>query len=102
MPVDSPKVGILSFTDPRETAAFFSEREGYIQQRHRKLATYLEENGIEVADPLSEMRTAGGKYFGLRKMGEVEEAVRRLRSEGIEALIIGCWHWTEPMLPLYA
>ncbi|MCD6169065.1 MAG: fucose isomerase [Candidatus Latescibacteria bacterium] len=102
MPVDSPKVGILSFTDPRETAAFFSEREDYIQERHRKLRSYLEENGIEVADPLSEMRTAGGKYFGLRKMGEVEEAVRRLRSEQIEALVIGCWHWTEPMLPLYA
>ncbi len=102
MPVESPKVGILSFTEPRETTAFVSQRENYIQDRHRELRSYLERNRVSVVDPLSEMRSAGDKYFGLRKMAEVEEAVRRLRSEGIEALVIGCWHWTEPMLPLYA
>ena len=100
MDIEKPRVGILSFTDPRETAALAQERERYIEARHRELRDYLQKNGVNVIDPLAEMRKGWKIWFGIRKSAEVNECVQRLKAEGADALIIGCWHWTEPMLPI--
>lgn len=95
-----PKVGIISFTDPRETA-FAIERERYIEKSHIDLKDFLQKREVEVCDPVNELRKGWRDVFGIRSISEVNQCALRFKSEDIHALIIGCWHWTEPMLPIH-
>ncbi len=94
-------VGVITFTDPRDTGLAM-EREAYLHEKHRSLTSFLRRSGIKVVDPMSRLRRRWTEkdMFGLRTKREVEQAARILRTEGAEALILGCWHWTEPMLPI--
>ena len=92
-------VGLVSLTDPRDTA-FAQERESYIQQKHDNLVQFLTKEGFGVVDPLKEMRAkiSYKEMFGVRTLKEIKACTEILKSKNIEALIIGCWHWTEPQL----
>ncbi len=91
------KVGIISFTDPRDTGLAL-EREKYIESRHFKLKEFLYENNFDVVNPLEDIRQDWTDNFGIRTVDEVKSCLDSFRSEDIDCLIIGCWHWTEPHL----
>lgn len=93
------RVGVVSFTDPRETT-LARERERYLRERHQALVSFVRGQGFVAVDPLGEMRREGDAVFGLRAPDELTEALRRLRNGRADCLIIGCWHSTDPRLPL--
>jgi len=92
-----PVVGIVSVTDPRPTA-LAREREEYYEAQHNALKVYLEAQGMRVLDPGAEIRQGWTDIFGMRSLTDIRYCVSRLKAEGAEALIVGCWHWTEPGL----
>jgi len=92
-------LGLVCFTDPRETG-LAEKRESYLRACHQSLAQALRDNGLIVADPLEQMRSPRDPFFGLRSMEETRRAARSLRSHDLAGVIIGCWHWTEPALPI--
>ncbi len=96
------KVAVVSFTDPRDTA-HAEERERYIAQRHGDLVEFVRSAGFEPVDPMPELRgqwTPEKGYFGVRSTAEVRQVAAALKAADVQALLIGCWHWTEPHLPL--
>ena len=93
------RIGLVSFSDPRETS-FARQREEYIERKHNEVVTFLRQRGFAVVDPLAELRRGWKQDFGLRKPSEVERAIKALQDQEAAGVILGCWHWTEPMLPL--
>jgi len=96
-----PVVGVVSFTDPRDTGLAV-ERETYLRESHRDLVKFLSKTGFKVVDPMRKIRRGWtqDETYGIRTKGEVNQAAEILRQQGAECLILGCWHWTEPMLPI--
>lgn len=94
-------VGVVTFTDPRDTG-LATERETYLRDSHRSLVRFLTNNDIKVIDPMKKLRKNWTEkdMFGVRTKKEVDEATEILRRGKTESLILGCWHWTEPMLPI--
>jgi L-fucose/D-arabinose isomerase len=95
--MSQPIVGIVSVTDPRPTA-LAREREEYYEAQHNGLKAHLQAQGMTVLDPGAEIRQGWTEIFGMRSLADIRHCVSRLRAEGAEALIVGCWHWTEPGL----
>jgi L-fucose/D-arabinose isomerase len=93
MPSNAPRVGIVSFADSRSDQALVSEAHAYIQRSHAALAAGLATRGLAVLDPLS----CDGRFAPITSGAEREAAARELQAAGIEALVIGCWRWSEPM-----
>jgi len=95
--MSQPVVGIVSVTDPRPTA-LAREREEYYEAQHNALKAHLQGQGMKVLDPGAEIRQGWTDIFGMRSLSDIRHCVSRLNAEGAEALIVGCWHWTEPGL----
>lgn len=93
-------IGIVSFTDPRETA-FAGERENYIREHHLLLRDFLLQNSLPVIDPMEKIRSPQDEIFGIRRISEVEQVANILKREGAQCLVLCLWHWTEPQLPLH-
>ena len=94
-----PKAAIVSFTDPRQTD-FISEREAYIRTEHEMLRKYLKGSGVDIVDPMDELRGLEGGIFGLASTSEIKRAAEIINRNKAECLVFGLWHWTEPELPL--
>jgi len=94
------RIGVVSFTDPRPTAVA-GIRESYIAERHRSLVAFLEGQGFEVVDPLPKFRREGEETAALNQTAETFHCAQLLKAAGIDALVIGCWHWTDPYLPVH-
>ncbi len=94
-------VGVVTFTDPRDTG-LATEREKYLRDSHRSLVRFLSSNGVKVVDPMKKLRRGWTEkdMFGLRTKNEVNDAIDILLVDRVESLIIGSWHWTEPILPI--
>ena len=94
-------VGVVTFTDPRDTG-LATEREIYLKESHGSLVKFLRGKGFKVIDPMGSIRKGWTEedMFGLRTKGEVESAIDVLLRARTECLVIGSWHWTEPMLPI--
>ncbi|MCF2143876.1 MAG: fucose isomerase [Candidatus Heimdallarchaeota archaeon] len=93
------KIGILSFTDPRKDVKLVEEREQFIQKQHSLLVSALQQQGFVVVDPLQ----TRGKKEGIWAISTQKEALAllsQLQSEEIFALIVGCFTWNEPNVPL--
>ena len=60
-------VGVVTFTDPRDTGLAV-ERESYLRQSHQALARLLSRNGAKVVDPMKSLRKGWTEsdMFGLR------------------------------------
>jgi len=99
VPPKGPVLGLVSFTDPRATA-FALRRERYLEGRHQALKKALQQRGIRVVDPQARLRKGWRQAFGIRRPDEVEQCIRIMQAGGAQAVVLGCWHWTEPMLPL--
>ncbi|MGQ9731743.1 MAG: fucose isomerase [Candidatus Zipacnadales bacterium] len=95
--MSQPVIGLVSVTDPRPTA-LAREREDYYQTQHNRLKQHLEHAGMRVVDPGAEIRQGWTDIFGMRSPSDIRHCVARLRAEGVEALFVGVWHWTEPGL----
>ena len=94
-------VGVVTFTDPRDTGLAV-ERETYLCNSHRGMVRLLAKGGAKVIDPMKRLRRGWTERdtFGLRTKREVEKAIEILLSGRVECLVIGSWHWTEPILPI--
>lgn len=96
------KVGVVSLTDPRSTG-LEEERENYIRNKHQEVCNFLEKENCSVIDPMKILNKYKDKekIFGIRNSKEVNNAAKYLKEKEAECLIIGCWHWTEPMLAVH-
>ncbi|MFW9924039.1 MAG: fucose isomerase [Candidatus Thorarchaeota archaeon] len=96
------KIGIVSFTDPRKEVHFAKEREEYIQLCHTALVKQLEKNGYQVINPqLEEMgEKITTKNWGISTQEELDRLLPVFYSENISSMIIGCFAWNEPNIPL--
>lgn len=88
------RVGVASFTDPR-AVSLTEEFAVYEAQAHQRLARTLQQQGWEVVDPCT---WEENEFRPLRDTPGVRRAVRILRGEGVDCLILGLWKWTDPML----
>ncbi|MDI6827197.1 MAG: fucose isomerase [Armatimonadota bacterium] len=93
------KVGVISFTDPRATS-FVDRREQYIREKHKEVVQALESAGISTVDPMKSLRSPNSPIFGVSTSEDVRHCIRELKAAEADAVILGCWHWTEPMLAL--
>jgi L-fucose isomerase-like protein len=96
------KLGIVSFTDPRSEVHLIKKREDYIKKNHLELKKKLEQDGFIVVDPQTELRQQkkDDEIWGINKISEVNKLKKVFSKENISAIIMGCWAWNEPNVPL--
>ncbi|TET28435.1 MAG: fucose isomerase [Candidatus Heimdallarchaeota archaeon] len=96
------KLGIVSFTDPRREVHLIKKREEYIRKNHLELKQKLESDGFTVIDPQTEFRkqNKNNEIWGINNIEDVKEISKIYLHENISAIILGCWAWNEPNVPL--
>ena len=85
----TPKVGLVSFSDPRSVKGLDSINEANIACQSAILKTFRKA-GLDVSLPFPDSCVTS--------RDQVKQALARLSADGIQALVIGCWKWTDPML----
>ena len=93
-----PKVGVISVTDVPREQGLVSEREQYINKAHQDLIDYLRNNNIDVVDVSSKIERPDNNLAAIYKHSDARNCIKVMVNEDVEALVIGCWHWCEPML----
>ncbi|RKY84398.1 fucose isomerase [candidate division KSB1 bacterium] len=93
--LEKNKVGVISFSDPRKEISFAPEQEKYIKNSHNKLVNFLTSGGIEVFSPQDKIKK-GKNTFGINSLEELNRCIKEFKKDEVEAIIIGCWHWSEP------
>ncbi len=83
------KVGIVSFTDPRAVRGIDEINRSNIAAQNR-LSASLRKEGVTCIVPLKASCVDGKKT--------AEVAIRKFLSQDVDALVFGCWKWTDPML----
>lgn len=91
-------VGLVSLTDTPRAAALVEEREQFIASKHMELVDFLEKQGFRVVNAAKDIPKLGSNIVSICTPGEVAKAVDVMKAEHTECVIIGAWHWTEPML----
>ncbi len=95
------RIGIVSFTDPRVDVKLVDEREEYIEQCHLSLVSALEKKGFEISNPqIDSQGTRSGKIFGINSLSQINDLKLLLIKEKISALLLCCFAWNEPNVPL--
>ncbi|MHA1212405.1 MAG: hypothetical protein ACTSSH_08085 [Candidatus Heimdallarchaeota archaeon] len=96
------KIGLISFTDPRSEVQLVEKREEYIREQHKHLAQQLLEAGFQVVDPLAEKEQTqtDHKIWAVNNKNEMLSCAKKFKEEGIGSLVIGCFAWNEPNLPI--
>lgn len=95
---NKPKIGVISVTDVPREQGLVNEREKYINEAHAELIKYLERNNIDVTDPVHKIKKRNPDLASIYDYEDAKKCLKILYEEDVEALIIGCWHWCEPML----
>lgn len=93
-----PKIGMISVSDAPREQGLVQEREEYINGAHRELISYLNNNNIEVVDVSQRIERPNPDWVSIHSINHARECIKIMANEDIEALVIGCWHWCEPML----
>jgi L-fucose isomerase len=96
MPNRSPRVGVISFADSRTDQALVSEAQRYICTSHAALAADLATRGCAVVDPLNDPAFQT-QFAPVTTLAERDAAIHYFQAAGAEAVVIGCWRWSEPM-----
>ncbi len=96
----TPKIGVISVTDAPREQGLVQEREEYINSAHRELIAYLNSNNIEAVDVSQKIERPNPDWVSIHSTGHARECIKAMINEDVEALVIGCWHWCEPMLIL--
>ena len=91
-----PRVGLITLTDVPRAISVVKEREEAITKKHNDYKSFLLENGIEVFDPADAVPRKPGQV-SFYSSEDISTAVDFLIHNHVEAIIIGCWHWSEPM-----
>ncbi len=97
MTSESPRIGIVSFADSRVDQALMDEARRHIRDSHMALARGLAARGFTVLDPLGDAAPDTESFSPITSLAERDACVRRLQQAGVEALVVGCWRWSEPM-----
>jgi L-fucose/D-arabinose isomerase len=95
--MESPRVGIASFADSRTDQALQSEAYQYIKNSHLALADGMKARGFHVVDPAADALATTGTFSPITTLQEREATIRLFQQNNVEAIIIGCWRWSEPM-----
>ncbi|NHJ39388.1 MAG: fucose isomerase [Asgard group archaeon] len=102
--IEEPKyrIGIISFTDPRSEVKLVKEREDYIKKCHNELISNLKSIGYTVINPQSSIieKSENKNTFGINNQKQIEEAILEFAKQKVGAILIGCFAWNEPKLPL--
>lgn len=93
-----PRIAIITFTDDRDVGLYSRDVENRIRKKQSLLKAFLTEQGIEVIDPLGEMRSRDEIPYGIRNRGDIEKALSMLLGQNVHGIIIGSWNWSPPML----
>ena len=93
-----PKIGVISVTDAPREQGLVEEREQYINSAHRELINFLENKGIDVVDVSQKVERSDPDLVSIYSYDVARECIKVMVNEDVEALVIGCWHWCEPML----
>jgi hypothetical protein len=96
------KIGLLSFTDPRSEVKLVKEREDYIKKCHTELISNLKSNGFAVVNPQPSIieKSETKEIFGINNQKQIEEAVLEFVKQQVSSILIGCFAWNEPNIPL--
>jgi len=94
-----PKVGFLSLSESPRALSFADELNNYILKKHIEFKAFLLKNKIEVIDAaeLIERPANPKNIIGFYSSEDIQKAVDVFNKNHIEAVIVGCWHWTDPM-----
>jgi hypothetical protein len=93
---DSPRVGLVTFTDDRPNI-FSREHELGLERKHKELHAFLESEGFCVVDAMERLRGPSSlDWFGVHSPGEVRAVADALREGHAECLVIASHFWTPP------
>ncbi|MHB1335357.1 MAG: fucose isomerase [Candidatus Humimicrobiaceae bacterium] len=94
-----PKIGFISLAEPPRALSFADELNKYIFVKHNEFKDYLNNNEVEVIDAseLAQRPDNPENILGFYSSKDVQKAVDVFNANHIEAVIVGCWHWTDPM-----
>ncbi len=91
-----PKVGLITLTDSPRALALVEQREEAIKSKHNAYKKYLVENDIDVIDAADFIERKNG-WVSFFSSEDIQKAVDLFLKNHVEAVVIGCWHWAEPM-----
>ncbi len=94
-----PKIGLISLTEPPRALSFADELNKYIYVKHNEFKDFLIKSDIEVIDAASLVNRPENPedILGFYSSLDIQKAVDVFNANRIEAVIIDCWHWTDPM-----
>jgi L-fucose isomerase len=95
---EKPRIAIVTFTDDRDVGLYSEEVENHMRGKQSELKEFLAHEGVEIIDPLDEIRGQGEVPYGIRNLSDVDRVVSILAGRNIHATIIGSWNWSPPML----
>jgi L-fucose isomerase len=95
---DRPRIAIVTFTDDRDVGLYSKEVENHLRKRQSELKEFLTNEGVEVVDPLEEIRNRGEVPYGIRNLQDIGRVLSVLLQRSVDAAIIGSWNWSPPML----
>ncbi|MCL5070208.1 MAG: hypothetical protein M1308_04840 [Actinobacteria bacterium] len=93
-----PKIGVISVTDVPREQGLVGEREQYINKAHQDFLFFLRNNNINAVDVSSKIERSDKNLAAIYKHSDARNCIKVMINEDVEALVIGCWHWCEPML----
>ena len=91
-----PAIAILTFTDARDEGISSEAVENHLRAKQQDLAAFLSRNGIKVVDPLKQLESKRRTWYGIRSLREIDEVIRILAGEQVDAVIVGSWTWSPP------
>jgi L-fucose/D-arabinose isomerase len=98
MPFKKPCVALVTFTDMRDEGISSDAVEKHLRSKQEGLAAFLRESGVEAVDPLAELRAGASTWYGVRSFQEIDRLMGMPGIQRAEAVIIGSWTWSPPML----
>jgi len=96
---EKPRIGFISFSEPPRALSFGDELNKYIFIKHNEFKDFLDKSDIEVIDAayLTDRPQNPDNSLGFYSSIDIQKAVDVFNANHIEAVIVGCWHWTDPM-----
>jgi L-fucose isomerase-like protein len=94
----NPLVALVTFTDDRDVGLYSKEVEDHLRRKQEEIDEFLRASDITVVNPLDEIRAAGSVPYGIRNLADIDRVVTHLSGHKIDAVVIGSWNWSPPML----
>jgi len=93
-----PKVGLITLSDlpSRALLGGIEEREEIISEKHKKYKAFLKSKEVIVVDAADFVERKQG-WVSFYSSEDIQKAVDVFLANHVEGVVIGCWHWSEPM-----